>query len=63
MVKMTCNLCKKPEEVKKEDAGWKTLCAPCFMKVRGKLTRCAACKIEFLLLVIQIQHVIAMIVV
>ena len=47
MVKMTCNLCKKPEEVKKEDAGWKTLCAPCFMKVRGKLTRCAACKIEF----------------
>lgn len=47
MVKMTCNLCKRPEEIKKEDAGWKTLCAPCFLKVRGKLTRCAACKIEF----------------
>lgn len=43
-----CNLCKKPMEIKPDELSWKTLCPSCFLKVRGKVLKCDACKVEFL---------------
>lgn len=45
-----CNLCKKPFEIKASEKSWRMLCTACFLKVKGKLSKCDNCNIEFLAL-------------
>lgn len=45
-----CRECKRPIELTKREANWKDLCMSCFIKSKGRVVNCSACKFEFLTL-------------